>query len=71
MCGIGEEPDHDSIRDEPKEADLAIVGTGAGVSVESRIPDFRSAEGLWTRFPPEAYGTIEAPCSLVEFAPLA
>lgn len=50
----------DSVRDQLRAANLAIVLTGAGVSVESGIPDFRSAGGLWTRFPPEVYGTIEA-----------
>ncbi|MBI5444197.1 MAG: NAD-dependent deacylase [Deltaproteobacteria bacterium] len=36
------------------------VLTGAGISVESGIPDFRSAEGLWSRYDPSEYATIEA-----------
>jgi NAD-dependent deacetylase len=37
-----------------------IASTGAGISVESGIPDFRSADGLWNKYPPEEYATIEA-----------
>ncbi|ALL01543.1 NAD-dependent protein deacetylase, SIR2 family [Pyrodictium delaneyi] len=36
----------------------AIVFTGAGVSTESGIPDFRGPSGLWRRIPPEVF-TIE------------
>jgi NAD-dependent deacetylase len=42
-----------------KERTCALALTGAGVSVESGIPDFRSECGLWTRFDPMEYATID------------
>ena len=41
-------------------ADRVIALTGAGISVQSGIPDFRSSTGLWAKYDPEEYATIEA-----------
>ena len=37
-----------------------VVLTGAGVSTESGIPDFRSRDGIWRRYDPMEYATIQA-----------
>jgi NAD-dependent deacetylase len=43
-----------------RESRPCVVLTGAGVSTESGIPDFRSPDGLWARFDPYDYGSIES-----------
>jgi NAD-dependent deacetylase len=40
------------------ESRLTLALTGAGISVESGIPDFRSKGGLWDRYDPEEYASI-------------
>jgi NAD-dependent deacetylase len=39
-----------------RESARIVVFTGAGVSTESGIPDFRSAGGIWSRYQPVEYG---------------
>jgi NAD-dependent deacetylase len=43
-----------------REHQPCVVLTGAGVSTESGIPDFRSPSGIWARYDPREYATIEA-----------
>jgi NAD-dependent SIR2 family protein deacetylase len=37
-----------------RRADALIVGAGAGMGVDSGLPDFRGAEGFWRAYPPYA-----------------
>jgi NAD-dependent deacetylase len=37
-----------------------VALTGAGVSTESGIPDFRSADGIWSTYDPYEVGSIDA-----------
>ncbi len=43
-----------------KDSSMTIALTGAGVSVESGIPDFRSPTGLWEKYNPAEYAHIDA-----------
>ncbi|MGH7929460.1 MAG: SIR2 family NAD-dependent protein deacylase, partial [Candidatus Binatia bacterium] len=38
-----------------RESDEIVVFTGAGISTESGIPDFRSPGGIWTRYKPVTF----------------
>jgi NAD-dependent deacetylase len=43
-----------------RENQPCVALTGAGVSTESGIPDFRSPGGLWAQFDPYDYGSIDS-----------
>ena len=42
------------------ESRYAVALTGAGISVESGIPDFRGKDGVWARYDPFEYGHIDS-----------
>jgi NAD-dependent deacetylase len=50
----------DELRRMIGEADNIVAFTGAGISTESGIPDFRSPGGIWTKYRPIEFGDFLA-----------
>ena len=50
-----------NVKDLLQESNYTVIFTGAGMSTESNLPDFRSAaSGLWNKFNPMELATIDA-----------
>ncbi|WP_435194560.1 SIR2 family NAD-dependent protein deacylase [Natronomonas sp. EA1] len=47
--------DIDALAAAIREAETTVAFTGAGVSTASGIPDFRSEDGIWTRYDPKQF----------------
>jgi len=45
----------DTVADFISEANRVVVFTGAGISTESGIPDFRGPGGIWSKFDPDDF----------------
>ena len=50
----------DDLRQMILDAENIVAFTGAGISTESGIPDFRSPGGIWTKFKPIEFGDFLA-----------
>jgi NAD-dependent deacetylase len=50
----------DALRDMIAASKRVVVFTGAGISTESGIPDFRSPGGIWTKYQPIDFGDFMA-----------
>jgi len=55
MASFGVMNQHEIIAQWLEEADSAVAFTGAGISTESGIPDFRSPGGIWSQSQPVYY----------------
>ena len=49
-----------SLRSMLEQSRRVVVFTGAGISTESGIPDFRSPGGIWSKFAPIEFGDFMA-----------
>lgn len=50
----------ETVKDWMLASNNTVILTGAGMSTESGVPDFRSASGWWTKTDPQQVATVEA-----------
>ena len=52
--------ENDRLIQELRQVERLVVLTGAGMSTESGLPDFRSRDGLWRKHRPEELASVDA-----------
>jgi NAD-dependent SIR2 family protein deacetylase len=62
-----DEDDLQRAADAVRQADALIIGAGAGMGVDSGLPDFRGDQGFWKAYPPYAklglgFSSLANPC---------
>src|SRR3954468_13608755 len=60
--------------DAVRTADALLVGAGAGVGVDSGLPDFRGDEGFWKAYPPfrgKSFASVSNPMWFLSDPPQA
>ncbi|MFP6900302.1 MAG: hypothetical protein VCA36_05130, partial [Opitutales bacterium] len=52
LSSSGLEPRLEQAAQAVRDADALYIGAGAGMGVDSGLPDFRGKEGFWKAYPP-------------------
>ncbi|SVD75287.1 uncharacterized protein METZ01_LOCUS428141, partial [marine metagenome] len=60
QMAFANQDDVERLRKLIEDAECVVIFTGAGISTESGIPDFRSPGGLWTKYKPIDFGDFMA-----------
>lgn len=58
--GVVEVTNIETVKDWIRSSNQTVILTGAGMSTDSGVPDFRSSNGWWTKTDPQKVATVEA-----------